>query len=75
MEKKNNIEENHFWPGFFLGAALGIGVIYFLQEDDPKRKEKIVQVIRDLLSSSNNSKDKKAQVTKRTFRRHGKAIS
>jgi len=74
MVEKNNIEENRFWPGFFLGAALGAGVIYFLQEDNPEKKEKIIQVIRDLLSSDNSSRDKKVQTVKRTFRRHGKAI-
>jgi len=75
MGEKNNIEENRFWPGFFLGAALGAGVIYFLQEDDPEKKEKIIQVIRDLLSSNNSSRVKKVQIAKRTFHRHGKSIS
>jgi len=75
MGKKNNIEENRFWPGFFLGAALGAGVIYFLQEDDPKKKEKIIQVIRDLLTSNDSIQNKKEQTAKRTFRRHGKVIS
>lgn len=81
MGEKNNIEENRFWPGFFLGAALGAGVIYFLQEDDPEKKEKLIQVIRDLLSSNNSSRVKKVianvvapETAKRTFRRHGKAI-
>ena len=83
MREKNNIEENRFWPGFFLGAALGAGVIYFLQEDDSEKKEKIIQVIRDLLISDNSDRDKKVQIanvvapktTKHTFHRHGKAIS
>ena len=83
MREKNNIEENRFWPGFFLGAALGAGVIYFLQEGDSEKKEKIIQVIRDLLISDNSDRDKKVQIanvaapktTKHTFRRRGKAIS
>jgi len=83
MRGKNNIEENRFWPGFFLGAALGAGVIYFLQEGDPEKKEKIIQVIRDLLNSDDGDQDKKVpvvntiipKVTKHTFHRHGKAIS
>jgi len=75
MGEKNNIEENRFWAGFFLGAALGAGVIYFLQEDDPEKKEKIIQVIRDLLSSDNSNQDKKTRTAKRTFRRHGKVIN
>jgi len=75
------MEENRFWPGFFLGAALGAGVIYFLQEGDSEKKEKIIQIIRDLLNND-DSQNKGVQVaniiapktTKRTFRRHGKVI-
>jgi len=82
MDEKNNIKENRFWPGFFLGAALGAGVIYFLQEDNSDKKEKIIRVIRDLLSGDNGGQDKRVQAAdivalktaKRTFRRHGKVI-
>jgi len=83
MREKNNMEENRFWPGFFLGAALGAGVIYFLQEGDSEKKEKIIQIIRNLLSND-DSQDKGVQTadiiapkttnTKHTFRRHGKVI-
>ncbi len=87
MEEKNKVSENHFWSGFFLGAALGAGVVYFLQENNPERKEKLMQVVRDLLDDNYRGYQKesgeKAQIVdvappnktaKRTFRRHGKAL-
>ena len=90
MGEKEKTNESNFWPGFCLGATIGAGVVYFLQESDPEKKEKLIQVVRDLLSNrydnrngreSDGREGKKPTVNviapktmRHTFRRHGKAL-
>ncbi len=51
-EKKKNKEENFFWPGFFLGASLGAGLVYFLGESNPEKRDRLLKIIRELLAEN-----------------------
>jgi len=51
-EKKKNKEENFFWPGFFLGASLGAGLVYFLGESNPEKRDRLLKIVRELLAEN-----------------------
>ena len=57
--KKKTREESLFWPGFFLGASLGAGLVYFLGETNPEKRERLLKIIRDLLAE--NKEDSSSQ--------------